>query len=120
MHNDLVLITSKIDTLFTRAMHTRYWLVVVDDHFDQQYNFFFHSLKKGHRERSIPLHSVTQYDLIYLERLLAALRQHTQLSIYFRNFEGQFWPSNHYLIQRNDSHAHSTSRRPGSNRRPIL
>ena len=33
---------SQYDHYFTRAPHTRYWLVVVDNHFEDCYSFFIY------------------------------------------------------------------------------
>ncbi|GKT04158.1 acetyl-CoA carboxylase [Furfurilactobacillus sp. WILCCON 0119] len=94
------LIYERIEPLFLRQPHTRYWILVADDPYDKQYNFFFNSLKQGHRERSVPLHSVTDYQLAYLEALIAKLRLRTKLTLVFLNFQQQRWPESQRLIER--------------------
>lgn len=100
MPSDLKLITERIDHLFKRKMQTRYWLMVTDDVYDKTYNFFFNFQKKGQRLRSVPLHTVSNYDLGYLERLITGLRKHTQLTIEYVGFTGQRWPVSQRIIQR--------------------
>ncbi|MYV05243.1 acetyl-CoA carboxylase [Furfurilactobacillus milii] len=100
MNKDLDLICQRIDELFLRQYNTRYWLQIVDDPYDKTYNFFFDSLKKAHREKSVPLHTVTIYDLTYLEELVEDIQKHTQLSIQFEGFTGQHWPKSQRIIQR--------------------
>jgi len=100
MNNDLKILLARIKILFKLQYQTRYWLTVVDDHFDHTYNFFFHSQRKHQRERSIPVHAVDTYDLEYLEPLIQSLRKVYQFSITFVGFEDEYWPSNHRIIQR--------------------
>ncbi|GEK28416.1 acetyl-CoA carboxylase [Furfurilactobacillus siliginis] len=100
MISDLQVITKRLDALFVRKRNVRYWLQVVDDPYDQTYNFFFDSRLKGHREKSVPLHTITHYDLAYLETVIISLKKHTQLSVLYEGFTGQHWPSNYNIIQK--------------------
>ncbi|AQW20649.1 acetyl-CoA carboxylase [Lentilactobacillus curieae] len=99
MNRDVKLILERINPLFKRISHTRYWIRIVNDHYDNQFNFFFHSQRAGMRERSIPLHSITNYQLEYLETVINEIQEHFNLSIYYSGFKGQRWPSNNRVIQ---------------------
>lgn len=100
MNEDLELLTSRIKIYFRRLHQTRYWLVIVDNHYDHIYNFFICQQKKKRPLRSIPLHSIENYDLEYLEQLVDALHQEIKLSIDYYGFVGQRWPSSNRIIQR--------------------
>lgn len=100
MTNDLNLICDRIDALFVRAPRVRYWLLIVDDSYDQTYNFFFESRQQAHRTRSTPLHTIERHDLGYLETIINGIQQHTQLTQHFKGFTGQRWPRSQRIIQR--------------------
>ncbi|KRN28786.1 hypothetical protein IV38_GL000991 [Lactobacillus selangorensis] len=100
MNNDLKLIEQRIDEQFQRKSRTMYWLEVVDDVYDQTYNFFMCHQKKGEPLRSVPLHSLTDHDLASLETIIAALQHYTQLTIHYFGFVGQEWPGSHRIIQK--------------------
>lgn len=104
MNNDLKLIEERITILFKRRSKTRYWLQVVDDPYDRTYNFFFNSQRKWERQKSVPLHTIAQHDLSYLETIIVALQSFTQLTIQYDGFTGQRWPSSFQLIQRKRHH----------------
>jgi len=100
MNDDLKILLERIRGLFKLQYRTRYWVMLVDDHFDKTYNFFFHYQRKQQRERSIPLHAVKTYNLEYLEKLIADLRSVYHFNITYVGFEDEYWPSTHRLIQR--------------------
>ena len=76
---------SQYDHYFTRAPHTRYWLVVVDNHFEDCYSFFIYMQRlKAKLIKSYEIacfnHSKEDY-----RNYMTALQQHTHLSVYFRD-----------------------------------
>lgn len=93
MEKDTKIIMERMKPLFKRLYQTRYGIVVADDSWDKRYNFFFWSQKKGQWQRSIPLHSLENYDLVYLEKIIGEIKTQTQLSIQFVNFDEKRWPS---------------------------
>jgi len=100
MNEDYNLIIERIQINFTRQRRTEYWLQVVNDPYDQTYNFFINIQPKKQRIHSIPLHTVTKYDLIYLERLIDQISSVFQLSISYDGFTGLTWPVKQELIQK--------------------
>lgn len=75
MPSDLKLISERLWRLFKSRSQTRYWLQVVNDRYDQCFNFFFNSQRQGERLKSVPLHIFYHYDLNDLEELLWRRRQ---------------------------------------------
>ena len=100
MPSDLKLISERMRRLFKPRSQTRYWLQVVNDRYDQCFNFFFNSQRQGERLKSVPLHTLYHYDLNALEELLRSLRQQTNLTIQLLGFVGLKWPSTQKVIQR--------------------
>ncbi|AUV74121.1 acetyl-CoA carboxylase (plasmid) [Lactiplantibacillus plantarum subsp. plantarum] len=100
MNKDMKVTIARIDLLFKRLNRTRYWLSIVNDKIDEQYNIFFYSEHSGKRTRSTPLHSIRNYELEYLESFVKELRAATALSIEFVGFSQQRWPDSQYLIQK--------------------
>lgn len=100
MNNDLKIITSRIDLLFTRKSKTRYWLQVANDTYDQTFNFFFLSQRPYQRLRCRPIHTVTNYDLGNLETLITDVNQAYKLTIDYTQFYGLRWPRSQRLIQK--------------------
>lgn len=94
------IIAERAAPLFTRKRNTLYWYSVVNDIYDQAYNFFFNIHPRGHRRRSIPLHTLPDYDLATLENVVTALRQSNHLTIEFVGFTGSYWPQAGTLIQK--------------------
>ncbi|WP_034988260.1 hypothetical protein [Liquorilactobacillus sucicola] len=99
MSKDLEVIYSRTELLFKRISRTQYWIQVANDPYDRSYNFFFNSQRKGERLKSVPLHRVDNYDLKYLEQLIAELRKKTSLTIRFIGFTTLRWPKTQKLIQ---------------------
>lgn len=46
MPSDLKLISERLKRLFKPRIQTRYWLQVVNDRYDQCFNFFFNSQRQ--------------------------------------------------------------------------
>lgn len=99
MNKDLEIIDQRIEKLFKRISRTRYWIQIVNDPYDQTYNFFFNSQRRGERLKSVPLHKLVNYQLTYLEQLIKGLRTKTNLTIEFTGFTGMRWPTTHKIIQ---------------------
>ncbi|WP_283679183.1 acetyl-CoA carboxylase [Lentilactobacillus sp. Marseille-Q4993] len=99
MNRDVKILLERIQPLFKRMSQTRYWIRVVNDQFDEQYNFFFHSQHRGMREKSVPLHSIKNYRLEYLEKVISLFKENLNLSIYYAGFKGLRWPSTNKRIQ---------------------
>ncbi|MEE6666155.1 hypothetical protein PS423_01925 [Pediococcus acidilactici] len=93
MNVDAKVILERIESLFKRVPNTRYLINVVNDHFDQTYNFFFFIAKKKQRPHSIPLHSIKKYDLEYLEIVVNEIKKHYHLTLTYNGFSGQRWPN---------------------------
>lgn len=100
MNDDLNIIVSRLKLLFKRLPHTRYWIVINNDPYDDTYNVFFNRQKTHERLYSVPLHKITNYQLDYLEELLTLLREQTKLTIAYTGFTGQIWPRSQKIIQR--------------------
>lgn len=73
------------DRYFTRAYRYRYWLVIVNNHFEDVYSIFLYTQKiKTKLERSYELVNFKRNDVVY-DDVLAALRTFSHLNITFRN-----------------------------------
>lgn len=97
------LIYSRIEPLFKRMSRTRYQINISNDSYDKTYNFFFESQHAGQRLKSTPLHSLDEYQLEFLEQVVDALKQHTQLTIQYVGFTGEVWPVKQTVIQKKKS-----------------
>lgn len=93
MEKDTEIIMERINPLFKRLYQTRYGITVADDIYDKRYNFFFWSQRKGHWQRSTPLHTLSKYDLEYLEKVIKEIKTQTRLTIQYVGFDGKRWPS---------------------------
>jgi len=100
MNSDFNLIIERIQIYFTRRPRTEYRLQVVNDKIDQTYNFFINVQRKGERVHSIPLHTIDDYNLSYLENLINKIMEKYQLSITYDGFTGLKWPMKQELIQK--------------------
>ena len=94
------LIYSRIEPLFKRMSRTRYNITISNDPYDKTYNFFFESQHAGERLKSTPLHTIDTYDLEFLEQVVDALKQHTQLTIQYTGFAGEVWPEKQTVVQK--------------------
>jgi len=100
MNNDFRLIIERIQVNFKRQFQTEYWLQIVNDPYDQTFNFFINIRPRGKRIHSIPLHTIDNYNLSYLERLVARIMEKFQLSITYDGFVGLKWPIKQEYIQK--------------------
>lgn len=71
---------------FAYHQHVRYRLLVVNDYYNHQYNFFLEWRRQAERSRSVPLHSVHEYDLNYLHQVLSLVQNNVGFSVSFRDF----------------------------------
>ena len=82
---------SQYDHYFTRAPHTRYWLVVVDNHFENCYSFFIYMQRlKAKLVKSYEIACFKRDNGLY-KHYLASLKQPSNLRVDHRDTE--------YLIQ---------------------
>ncbi|KRM10790.1 acetyl-CoA carboxylase [Paucilactobacillus suebicus] len=93
------LIIERLDQNFKPTRGLRYRIYVVNDVYDDSYNFFLDIKSKYTNERSIPLHSLEEYTLEYLERVIRLVEMSTQMTIEFQHFEGLRWPVRQRLIK---------------------
>jgi len=100
MNNDLRIILERIQLNFTRRKDTEYYLQVVDDSYDRTYNFFINIQPRGKRVHSIPLHTVEEYELSYLEKIINKIMEQYKFSITYDGFVGKKWPLKQELIQK--------------------
>ncbi len=94
------IIVQRLQSHFKRLPHTRYCMVVVNNGYDRQYNFFIEISHRQRCTRSIPLHSITDYSLVNLERVIQQIHHQNQLPIHFCGFDDQQrWPASGRLIR---------------------
>ncbi|MFT8606515.1 MAG: acetyl-CoA carboxylase [Liquorilactobacillus ghanensis] len=92
-HNEARLISRRITQYFKPHIKARYQILVVNNKFDQTFNFFFELQQPPQLPHSFPLHRVTHYDLAYLEEIIKQLQSEYGFTFTFRNFTGLFWPN---------------------------
>lgn len=100
MNNDLKIIEERLDAQFKRQANTIYWIDIANNIYAKKFNFFLSSQFKQLPQRSIPLHSLENYQLDYLEEVVTELRQHTQLTFKYYGFLNLIWPKSQRIIQR--------------------
>ncbi|QOP57258.1 hypothetical protein N4T21_15830 (plasmid) [Lacticaseibacillus paracasei] len=95
---------SQYDHYFTRAPHTRYWLVVVDNHFEDCYSFFIYMQRfKARLSKSYEI-ACLKHDKGVYEHYLASLKKHSNLSIEYRDTRYLICPDKY--IQNDLIHGH--------------
>ncbi|ARN93828.1 hypothetical protein AZI11_12855 (plasmid) [Levilactobacillus brevis] len=97
-------IMAKIDPLFKRLMHTRYWLQIANNPYDHCYDFFFNSQRRREPARSVAIYTCKTDDLAFLEALVDKLTTKTKLSIVYVGFVDQRWLGKKTRIQRRPDH----------------
>ncbi|EQE00520.1 hypothetical protein QAS_4095 [Clostridioides difficile CD9] len=100
MNRDAKIIIERIEEHFKRVPNTRYTVNVVNNIYDEQYNFFFEIQKINERMKSVPLHSVNNYDLENLENIVNEIKAVYKLSFDYTGFIGQRWPGSWQVIQK--------------------
>ncbi|RNE16747.1 hypothetical protein [Lacticaseibacillus paracasei] len=91
-------ILSQYDHYFTRAPHTRYWLVVVDNHFENCYSFFIYMQRfKAKLVKSYEI-ACFDRDKSHYTHYLKALKQHSNLSVEYRDTNRLFRPDNEIKV----------------------
>ncbi|MCI2172530.1 hypothetical protein [Schleiferilactobacillus perolens] len=79
------LLLDRYDHYFTREPNTRYWLVIVNNHYDQMYGFFLYSQKGqevtvySHELLALPF-SQDLYSQVYRD-----LQDHSDLPVEYRD-----------------------------------
>ncbi|AUJ32079.1 MAG: acetyl-CoA carboxylase [Liquorilactobacillus nagelii] len=94
------LISQRITQHFHPHTKARYQILVVNNRFDQVFNFFFELQRSSQLPHSFPLHQVTYYDLAFLEKIIQLLQAEYGFTFTFRNFTGLFWPSTQQKISK--------------------
>ena len=85
---------SQYDHYFTRAPHTRYWLVVVNNHFEDCYSIFIYMQRlKAKLVKSYELANFQRFEMQY-QAYLKALKQHSNLNIEYRDTSRLIHPDN--------------------------
>jgi hypothetical protein len=100
MNDDLKIILERIELNFKRRPQTEYYLQVVNDTYDRTYNFFINIQPKNKRRHSIPLHTINNYKLSYLEKIISKILSKYHFTIMYDGFTGLKWPYKQELIQR--------------------
>lgn len=100
MNEDTKIIIGRIKVLFKRIPNTKYTINVVNDIYDKQYNFFFEIQKRNERMKSLPLHSVKNYDIENLENIVNEIKEVYKLSFDYTGFTSQRWPNSWKMIQK--------------------
>ncbi|MFT8836846.1 hypothetical protein [Liquorilactobacillus satsumensis] len=93
------IIFERIQKYFKPHIPARYQIQVVNNKFDKKYNFFFVVSKPKRMTRSIPLRTIREQDLVYLEAIVTELKKLIKLTIKFIGFDDQRWESNGKLIK---------------------
>ncbi|MGE9133941.1 hypothetical protein [Lacticaseibacillus paracasei] len=97
---------SQYDHYFTRAPHTRYWLVVVDNHFEDCYSFFIYMQRfKAKLSKSYEI-ACFKRDKGQYEHFLSSLKQHSNLSIEYRDTRHLIKPDK--MIDYDPFHGHNS------------
>ncbi len=99
-NRDADTIVERIKPWMTHLYTSRYKIVVVNDFYDKQYNFYLVIYHPQRRTRAVPLHSVHEITLAQLETLIQSLSQQIHLTIDYRGFAGKRWPKSQKFIQR--------------------
>ncbi|WP_125979710.1 acetyl-CoA carboxylase [Loigolactobacillus iwatensis] len=94
------LIVQRCQDQFKQRRQTRYWIKVVNDRYDQTYNFFFNYQRLHQVERSVPVRTITEFDLHRLELLIQEIKRLTEFNIEYEGFYHFLWPSSQRQIQK--------------------
>ncbi len=97
--NDLDIIYGRIELLIQKKNKGSLLLQIANDPYDRSYNFFLNSQRPGQRLRSVPLHKIEHYKLIYLEETVTNLKRRIDLPIKFVGFTNKKWPQSQKTIQ---------------------
>lgn len=75
------IINERVEKYFIPNIKARYQINIVNDRFDEQYNFFFLKGKPNHFTRSLPLRTLQdeEYDIEYLEAIYRELKKADKL-----------------------------------------
>ncbi|WP_295746941.1 acetyl-CoA carboxylase [uncultured Limosilactobacillus sp.] len=82
------LILKRIYDHFDHHLNVRYRILIVNDTFNQQYNWFLEWQRPGHRTRSVPLHSLAA-SRTSLPAVVRLVRQGVGMTIAYRGFAHQ-------------------------------
>ncbi len=94
------------DHYFTRVFHYRYWLVIVDNHFENCYSIFIYTQKlKARLVKSYEIACFKHDEAIY-NQFLSALKEHSNLSIEYRDTRHLIKPDK--MIDYDPFHGHNS------------
>ncbi|PWG00331.1 hypothetical protein [Levilactobacillus bambusae] len=97
-HRETAIILDRLADHFKKRPRTIYQLSVAWDPYEGGINFFILIHKLGHRQRSIPLHTVKTTELADFETIMTEIKGATQISVVYAGFDGLRWPSSNQLI----------------------
>ena len=102
----------KIDEKFKRKYNWRYHILIVDNHFMDEYLFFMQSYKHGTKlHYSDDLLEMPRNKALY-GQVLKDLKEHCKLSIEFRDTHHLVHPGTDITFDASHGHAFSTSYHP--------
>lgn len=106
MHQEIREMLKLYDHYFTRAYRYRYWLVVVDNHFDGVYSIFLYTQKlKSRLVHSYELLMFSNEDDNY-RLVMTALKKHSKLTIEYRDTRHLIHPGT--SVVQDTIHGHSS------------
>lgn len=79
------LIVTRIFDHFHHRIHVRYRVLVVNDRFNQRYNWFLEWERPHHRTRSVPLHSISYQDG-HLGVVIRLVKKSVGMTFVYRGF----------------------------------
>ena len=93
---------ARIEHYFMPHIKARYQIQIVNDKFDNSFNFFFLYKKGAENTHSIPIRVIKDHDWIYFEQIVRELHHRVDFTLRFTGFQGEIWQSNgcnipHYM-----------------------
>ncbi len=85
------LIIQRIYDHFDHHFNVQYRILVVNDVFNQQYNWFLEWQRPGHRARSVPLHSLPATSSLFFQ-VVNLVKQSVGMTITYRGFDRKQLP----------------------------
>ncbi len=103
----------RYERYFLRKYRYRYWLVLVNNHFDDVYTLFLYAIKHG--DALLKSYELTQWDSqdeALTKTMLQAIRDMTQLSMERRDTRHLVHPGKDIVTDAVHGHGFSTTYRP--------
>lgn len=79
------LILARLYDHFDHHLNVQYRILIVNDTFNQQYNWFLEWQRSGHRTRSVPLHSLPAIG-VSLPEVVRLVKQGVGMTVAYRGF----------------------------------